>query len=196
MARCRPRWPTIGSWSGLTCSPTRNRAGVLEVVAGDDAAQGLAGRERLAVAGVDVADLALGNGHQRHLVDAVLPAPQAEVHAAAEHLGLEAGLAVEGDDPAFGDRSLRRPQLLDDADAVVGDVPQAGQLAESHHAHDQGDQPEQAVWQIPQGRDDRRDLPGTGPGHDRCHILEQWRSHRLNSFGERTRENSSNRNNP
>ena len=171
-------------------------AGVLEVVAGNDAAQGLAGRQRLAVAGVDVADLALRHGHQRHLVDPVLPAPEAEVQAAAEHLGLEARLAVQGDDPALGDRTLDRPQLLDDADPVVGDVPQAGQLAEHDHAHDQADQPEHARRAGPTGprrparspmnRSTARTLP-----HSQTVAIP-----RLNSFGERTREDCSNRNNP
>ena len=122
---------------GADRSPTRNAAGVLEVVAGDDAAQRLARRQRLAVAGVDVADLALRNRHQRHLMDAVLPAPEAEMQAAAQQLGLEAGLAVQGDDAAFGHRALARPQLLDDADAVVGDVPQAHRFPQQQQANGQ-----------------------------------------------------------
>ena len=118
-------------------SPARpGRRGLLEVVAVDDAAQRLAGRQRFAVAGVDVADLALRNGDQRHLVDAVLPAPQPEVQAAAQQVGLEAGLAVQGDDPAFRHRAAARPQLLDDADAVVGDV------AHAQHHLDQEDDPQ------------------------------------------------------
>ena len=55
-------------------------------------------------------------------MDAVLPAPKAEVEAAAEQVGLEAGLAVERDDPALGDRPLGRPEFFDDAHAVVRNV--------------------------------------------------------------------------
>ena len=87
------------------------------------------GSERLAVACIDIADLALRHGDQRQLVDPVLPSPEAEMHAAAEDLGLETRLALQRDDPAFGDRSLHRPELLDDPDPIVGDVAQAGQLA-------------------------------------------------------------------
>src|SRR5262249_6640210 len=47
----------------------KERARVLVVVAGDNASQGLAGQERLAVARVDVADLALRNRDQAAFVD-------------------------------------------------------------------------------------------------------------------------------
>src|SRR5262249_37302762 len=75
--------------------------GVLEVVARHDPAERLARLEHVAVAGVDIADLALGNGDERHSVDAVLPAPQAKVHAAAQDLVLKAGLTVHRDYAAF-----------------------------------------------------------------------------------------------
>ena len=39
-------------------------------------------------------------------MDPVLPPPAAEMHAAAQHLGLETRLAMEGDDPSFGDGTL------------------------------------------------------------------------------------------
>src|SRR5438093_9311913 len=73
------------------------RPRVLEIVAVHDMAKRLTGLERLAVAGIDVADLPLGNGNEGNLVNAVLPEPQRMVQAAAEHVGLEAGLAVQGD---------------------------------------------------------------------------------------------------
>ena len=78
-----------GSCSGLTCSPHQEAAGVLEVVARDHLAQRLAGRQGLAVAGIDVADLALRHRHQRDAVDPVLPPPEAEMQTAAQDLGLE-----------------------------------------------------------------------------------------------------------
>ena len=54
---------------------------------------------------------------------------------AAEYLGLESRLAVQRDDPTFGDGPFHRPELLDDPDAVVGDVAQAGQFgAQEEHA--------------------------------------------------------------
>src|SRR5262245_65440626 len=55
---------------------------------------------------------------------AVLPLPVAEVDATAEQVGLEAGLAFESQDVAFGHGALERPELFDDADAVVRDEPQ------------------------------------------------------------------------
>ena len=145
MARCRPRWPT-----GMNCRladrgrrrqrrADQERAGVLEVVARNHPAERLAGRQRLAVAGIDVGDLALRHGHQPDLVDAELPPPQAEVDAAAEQVDLVAGLAVQGDDPAFGHRPLGRPEVLDDADLVIGDDAQPAQLDEGEHADDNGD---------------------------------------------------------
>ena len=42
-------------------------------------------------------------------MDAVLPREKPEVQSAAEQVGLEAGLAVAGDDLAFAERTFRRP---------------------------------------------------------------------------------------
>ena len=79
---------------------------------------------------------------------------QAEVQAAAEHLGLEAGLAVQGDDPALGHRALRpttasrrcRPGCWG---CTAGPVSSQS----SDHAHDQGHQPEHAARHVRQGRE-------------------------------------------
>ncbi len=98
--------------------------GVLEIIAWGNASQGLAGRQRLAVTGIDIADLALRNGHQRNLVNAVLPAPQPEVDAAAQQVGLVAGFAVQSDDVPLGHRAGARPELFDDAHLLVGNVAQ------------------------------------------------------------------------
>ncbi len=83
--------------------------GILEVVAGADGAEGLGRRQRTAVTGVDIADLALGHHHQRMLVDAVLPGEVPRVHAPAQHVGLEPGLPVAGHDLALRQGALRRP---------------------------------------------------------------------------------------
>ena len=94
--------------------------GVAEVVRDGVRGQRLRGRQRPAVAREDVADLALGDRHQRHDVDAVLEREE-HVPAAAQHVGLEAGLALERDEAALH-RPVPGDQLLDDADPVVGDV--------------------------------------------------------------------------
>src|SRR5262249_8711838 len=96
-------------------------AGVLEIVAVNEAAERLSGRQRLAVAARDLADLALRHGDERDFVDPILPTPQAVVNPAAEQVNLEAGLAVERDDAALGHRAARGPQAFDDADAGVRD---------------------------------------------------------------------------
>ena len=121
---------------------------ILEVVAGNHAAERLAGRQGLTVPGVNVTDLALRHRDQRHLVDPELPAPEAKMQAAAQEINLEARLSIDGDDPAFGNRTLDRPQLLDDADPVVGDVPQAGQLANHDQAHQKTHHPDDAGWHV------------------------------------------------
>ena len=80
-------------------------------------------RERQAVAREDVADLPLRDGDERQHVHAVLERHQ-EVHAAAQDVGLEAGLAAQRDE-ARAHRAARAPPLLDDADAIVRDVARA-----------------------------------------------------------------------
>ena len=61
------------------------------------AGQGLGRRKILAITGEDIADLALADGHQGHLVDAVMKGRE-EVPTAAQKLGLEARFAAERDD--------------------------------------------------------------------------------------------------
>ena len=80
--------------------------------------------QRLAVAGIQVADLPLRHGDQRHLVNAVLPAPPAEVQTAAEHVRLVTDLAIERKDAPLG-QGGRESQLLDDSYAVIGNKAQA-----------------------------------------------------------------------
>src|SRR5205807_3172218 len=99
---------------------TEEGTGVLKVIALHDAAERLAGRQSIAVAGVDEADLPLGNSDQGEFVDPVLPAPQSEVDAAAQQVGLVAGLAVLGDDVSFSHGAVMRPEFFDNADLLVG----------------------------------------------------------------------------
>ena len=152
-------------------------AGILEVVAGNDLAQRLARQQRLAVACIDIADLALRHRDQRHLVDAVLPSPEAEMQAAAEDLRLKPRLAVERDDPPLGDRPLHRPEFLDDPDPVVGDVAQAGQLAGRNHQYDHAQDPEEAPRQVGQRCEQRRRAGRNRRRQQRCHVLNKWRAH-------------------
>ncbi len=121
----------------------QERRSVLEVVAVDHLAQRLRRRQRLAVAGVDVADLAFGDRHQPLLVQPVLPGEIAKMQSAAQQPGLEARLSGSGDDPPTGERAPGGPELLHNAHAIVGDVanaqePQQHQQArpgDSQHPH-------------------------------------------------------------
>ena len=97
-------------------------AGVLEIVALDDFAQGLRRFEVFAAAGEDIADLPLLNRDQRELVNGKLPSPETEVEPTAEDIGLVAGLAVEGDDCAFRQRPGGRPEFFHDANPVVRNI--------------------------------------------------------------------------
>src|SRR5262249_17727186 len=121
----------------------QERRGVLEVVASDRAAERLRGRERAAVTRVDVRDLALGHDHERHLVHAVLPREEEEVDAAAQHGGLEARLARERDQPAADEKAAERPELLDDANAVVRHVADAEQPQQQQNAERNGREPDE-----------------------------------------------------
>ncbi len=99
----------------------REEGGHVAVVGtGREAAERLGGRQRLAVTGEDVADLALRDRHQRDAVDPVLERSK-EVEPTAQDVRLETGLTAQCDQPV-GHRAARAPQLLDDAHAMVGDV--------------------------------------------------------------------------
>ena len=130
-------------------------AGILEVVTVGDAAQRLAGGERFAVTGVNVADLALRHRDERDLVQAVHPAPQAQVETAAQHIGFETGFIAQRDQTALLDGPGARPELFDDADAVVGDVAQATELGNRHdgdHDAQQNQRVLSGLGQVPQGK--------------------------------------------
>ncbi len=89
----------------------QERAGVLEAVALDLAAEDLVGRHRRAVRGDDEGDFSRGDDDERDALHLVEPVPEAEVPARGEEVGLEAGFAVQGDDPAGRQRAT---EALDD----------------------------------------------------------------------------------
>src|SRR5437762_2274151 len=95
------------------------------MIALNDPAKRLRWRQWLAVFRINVSDPALGHGHQRQLVNAVLPREKPNLRAAAQQLGLEAGLAVKRDDATLFEGAFRRPQFFDNADTVVRDVTQS-----------------------------------------------------------------------
>jgi hypothetical protein len=122
-------------------SPLQKHLGVLVVVAVHHPAERLPRTQRLSVAGINVADLALGNGDQRGRVNAVLPPPEPQVDAAAEQPALVTGLAVQGDDLSLGNGAGLRPELLDHPDFRVRDVSQPQKLLDRHNGqHDRADQ--------------------------------------------------------
>jgi len=107
----------------LLAAVAKEAAHIEEIGGAQIAGERLGRPERLAVAGEDIADLALRNGHQRLAVDAVLERKE-EMIAAAQQSGLEAGLAVERDQAA-GDRAVAAPQFLDGRDAAIADIADA-----------------------------------------------------------------------
>ena len=102
--------------------------------------QRLARLQRLAVTGIDVPDLPLRNHHQRQLVNPILPAPEERMDAAAQECRLVSGFAPERDEVPFRDRAASRPELLDDADAIVGNIanPQQDRDHDECHPDEEG----------------------------------------------------------
>lgn len=98
----------------------QERRGVLEVVGAHVGGEGLGRRQGLAVPREEVADLALRDGDQGHLVDAVLERFH-EVPAAAQHVRLEARLAFQRDE-AGPHGAAAADELLHDPHAVVRNV--------------------------------------------------------------------------
>ena len=132
---------------------------VLEIVAAHDLAQRLARQQRLAVAGIDIADLALRHRDQRRFVNAVLPPPQAEMQPTTQDLGLKPCLAVQSDDSPFRHRPFHRPQLFDDADPVVGDITHTRKLGCNRHDQKRGHDPEHARRECPRARPEAASQP-------------------------------------
>ena len=64
----------------------------------------------------------------------VFPAIQTEIEAAAEHVGLKAGFALQGDDPALLD--MPAPEGFLDSDFVVGHILNADPGRERDARHD------------------------------------------------------------
>jgi hypothetical protein len=80
---------------------------ILEVARRIVARQRLRCRQRRTITREHVADLTLGDRHQRHHVHAVLERHQ-QMPAAAQQFGLKARLCVQRDQPRFH-RSVRTP---------------------------------------------------------------------------------------
>ncbi len=95
LAQDRPLPSALTEGAGFDAGSLQEGPGVLKVVRLHDAGQRLAGSQGLAAAGVDVADFALRNDHERNAVNAILPAPKAKMKTTAQHIGAVAGLAVE-----------------------------------------------------------------------------------------------------
>ncbi len=73
---------------------------ILEILGNGIGGQHLSRVQWTSVTGKDVADLALGNGHQRHHVDDVLEGHQV-MQTAAQHIRLVTCFAVQGNKSAF-----------------------------------------------------------------------------------------------
>lgn len=79
--------------------------------------------KRLAIARFHHADVAFGNGDEFLALDLVLPRPVKKVDSRGQRVGLDASLALQGDDRAIGQRLVRSPEhklLVHDADVVLG----------------------------------------------------------------------------
>jgi len=99
------------------------RARILEIVAVDIPCDHAPAGQRLAVACLDDADLALRDGRELDQFDRVLPRPQAHVQARRQRVGLVAGFAFERNDLPVGQVAVAAEDhefLRHRADAVVG----------------------------------------------------------------------------
>ena len=111
-AICTPRSPPF--WRNARASWKSSQANL----AAEDVAVG----HRLAVAGFDDRDLAVGHDEERPDLHFVLPRPVAELQTGRERVGLQAGLAFERDDLAGRQVAIATQEhelLGDQADAVV-----------------------------------------------------------------------------
>ena len=89
--------------------------------------------QRLAVTRLDHAHATDRDGDETLEADLVLPWPVEKVNARGQGVGLDAGLAVHGDDGAVGERLVRAEQhefFVDDSDTVVWNHDDAEQ---AHH---------------------------------------------------------------
>ena len=175
----------------------KEAAGVLEVVARNHTAQRLAGAQGLAVA-----------WHRRNRSYPGAPSPGARDEsgtATASRPKCRPPRSTSAWKPASPFRAMIPPSGTDPlTDHSFSTMPtrllamyrRPVSSHRAHHAHDQAHQPEHSDRQVRQGRDDRRNHDEPIHGTNRCHILNTVAIPRLNSFGERTRENCSNRNNP
>src|SRR5207249_2250668 len=70
---------------------TQKGVRVLKVIAVHNSRQSLRRRQRAAVTGIDITELAFRNHHERLLVDAVLPRKETRMQTAAQQLCLKSG---------------------------------------------------------------------------------------------------------
>ena len=105
---------------------------ILKVTGGHIRSQHLSRFERRTVACENISDLALGDRHQRRDVNRVLNGHPV-MQTTAQHLRLEAGLAVQGDQAGF--QRLAAESFFDDTDAVVGDKADSRQQDQEENAN-------------------------------------------------------------
>ena len=123
--------------------------------------QRLVGAEGAAVTRKDIADAALGNGHQRLDMKPVLEGEE-QVHAAAQNVGLVPRFTFERDQCyAVADGAIRAPQLFDDGDAIVADVPEHPRCLQNEGCQDEQKQRGPRLRCTPKRRHERpRPTPG------------------------------------
>ena len=95
---------------------------VLKGIAFDGLGQDAPARERMAVASLDDADVALVDGRERLHGIGVLPCPESEVDSRSERIRLQAGLAVQRDNGAVGKSAVfaeQNPLLVDNANLII-----------------------------------------------------------------------------
>ena len=126
--------------------------GALEVVAADHAAQDAAGRYGRAVVGHHQRDLTGRHHDQRRPLHGVGPRPEPEVQAGGQRVRLVAGLALQGDEAAAGQRGPGEA-LDDDTDLALADPHEAQQRPGQQRGRDQRE--EQVEDVRPEGRHGR-----------------------------------------
>ena len=109
-----------GALGAFLAALRKEGAHVKKIGRGRIAGQSLRRGQRCAVAGENIADLALRNGHQRLAVDAKLKGKE-EVVAAAQYFRLKTGLFAQGYQAVI-DRTGAAPQFFNNGDTVIADI--------------------------------------------------------------------------
>jgi hypothetical protein len=100
----------------------QERASILEGIAGHQLRHDASARQRLAVTGLDAADLTRRHGEEFDQIDLVLPRPQPEVQAGGQGVRLVSRFIVQGDDPARREAAILAQEyefLRHQTDAVI-----------------------------------------------------------------------------